>query len=284
VDDVEERLVARPDQPVGEVVRVGVAPLAGDRVDRLDLVGAHLVEALVGVRDDLVLPHPGLQHLDDVLVDAVDHRARLVEQHDLVGRLDHPGVEHELLAVDDGQPLPLHLEQERRLDDVDTHGLVGDARLDEQRLDLRHRVGHQTDRRGDRSAEAEEAGPVVLRRHPLRVLLVVLDRRAEVPQHGVLAARQQGVPDHLVAERATDPRLRRVPDVVEVEQQEGPALAGLQRRLGPPDPVVAQPDEVDPLLVVDAHVPGRRQRARHAQCSASGARPSSTSTSSLTIS
>ena len=74
-----------PDQPVGEVVRVRVAPLAGDRVDRLDLVGAHLVEPLVGQRDDLVLADAGLQHLDDVLVDAVDHRRRLVEQHDLVG-------------------------------------------------------------------------------------------------------------------------------------------------------------------------------------------------------
>ena len=229
VDDVEERLVAGADEPVGEVVRVRVAPLTGDRVDRLDLVGAHLVEALVGVRDDLVLAHPGLQHLDDVLVDAVDHRRRLVEQDDLVGRLDHPGVEHELLAVDDRQALPLHLEQERRLDDVDAHGLVGHARLDEQRLDLRHRVGHQPDRRRDGAAEAEEAGPVVLGRHPLGVLLVVLDRRAEVPQHRVLAAGQQGVADHLVAEGAADPGLRRVADVVEVEQQEGAALAGLQR-------------------------------------------------------
>ncbi len=87
VDDVEERLVTRPDQPVGEVVRVRVAPLAGDRVDRLDLVGAHLVEPLVGQRDDLVLPDAGLERLDDVLVDAVDHRRGLVEQHDLVGDL-----------------------------------------------------------------------------------------------------------------------------------------------------------------------------------------------------
>ena len=40
VDDVEERLVAGADEPVGEVVRVRVAPLAGDRVDRLDLVAS----------------------------------------------------------------------------------------------------------------------------------------------------------------------------------------------------------------------------------------------------
>ena len=77
------------------------------------------------------------------------------------------------------QPLPLHLEEERRLDDVDADRLVGDAGLDEQRLDLGDGVGHQPDRRRDGAAEAEEAGPVVLGRHPLGVLLVVLHRRAD---------------------------------------------------------------------------------------------------------
>ena len=43
-----------------------------------------LVQALVRQRDDLVLPDAGLEHLDDVLVDAVDHGGRLVQQGDLV--------------------------------------------------------------------------------------------------------------------------------------------------------------------------------------------------------
>ena len=107
-----------------------------DRVDRLDLVRTHLVEPLVRERDDLVLAHARLERLDDVLVDAVDHRGGLGEQHDLVGRLDLPRVEHQLLAVDDRQALPLHLEQERRLDDVDAHRRVRDAGLLEQGLDL----------------------------------------------------------------------------------------------------------------------------------------------------
>ena len=38
------------------------------------------------------------------------------------------------------QALALHLEQERRLDDVDADGHVGHAGLDEQRLDLGDRV------------------------------------------------------------------------------------------------------------------------------------------------
>jgi phosphoserine phosphatase len=84
VDDVEERLVAGADDAVGEVVRVRVAPLAGDRVDRLDLVRAELVQPLVRQGHDLVLAHARLECLDDVLVDPVDHRGGLVEQHDLV--------------------------------------------------------------------------------------------------------------------------------------------------------------------------------------------------------
>ena len=55
VDDVEEGLVAGPDDAVGEVVRVRVASLARDRVDRLHLVTAELVQSLVRERDDLVL-------------------------------------------------------------------------------------------------------------------------------------------------------------------------------------------------------------------------------------
>src|SRR4051794_21692832 len=278
VDDVEERLVAWPDQPVGEVVRVRVAPLAGDGVDRLDLVRPHLVEALVGEGDDLVLADAGLQPLDDPLVDPVDHRDGLGQQHDLVGRLDDARVQHVLLGVDDGESLPLHLEEERRLDEVDPHRLVGHAGLGQQGLDLGDGRLHQPHRRRDRTTEAEEAGAVVLLRHPLRVDLVVLDRRAEVPQHRVAVAGQQCVADHLVAEGAADPRVRRVADVVEVEEQERPALARVQCRLRRAEPVVAQPREVDPPLVVDPHVPGSRERSGHDVPPPD--RPSSTSTSS----
>src|SRR6202034_2901347 len=98
--------------------------------------------------------------------------------------------------------------------------------------------------------------PPVLLRQPWRVQLVMPDRGAEVPQDRVPVPEQQGVADHLVAERAADPGLGRVADVVEVEEQERAALTRLQRRPGPRDAVAAQPAEVDALLVVDPHVPG----------------------------
>ena len=42
--DVEERLVARPDHPVGKVMRMEIAPLARNGVDGLQIAGAVGVE------------------------------------------------------------------------------------------------------------------------------------------------------------------------------------------------------------------------------------------------
>ena len=72
-----------------------------------------------------------------------------------------PRVEHQLLGVDDRQALPLHLEEERRLDDVDADRQVGDAGVREQPLDLARPPRPSARGRGDRAAQAEEAGPVV---------------------------------------------------------------------------------------------------------------------------
>ena len=166
VDDVEERLITRTDDAVGEVVRVWVAPFTGDRVDCLDLIRTHLVEPFVGQGHDLVLPHAGAQRVHDVLVHPVDHGRGLIEQHDLVGGLDHPRVEHALLGVDHGQPLTLHLEQERRLHDVHPHRGAGQTRVSQDALDLGDRIAHQTRIRCHRAAEPEEPGPPVLLRQP----------------------------------------------------------------------------------------------------------------------
>ena len=95
VDDVEERLVAWTQEPVGEDVRMRVAAVARDGVDRLDLLGAHLEEQLMGARHDLMLVHAGTEHPVDLLVDRVDQPGRLVEQGDLLRRLDLARLEHD---------------------------------------------------------------------------------------------------------------------------------------------------------------------------------------------
>ena len=231
-----------PDQPVGEVVRVRVAALAGDRVDRLDLVGAHLVEPLVRQRDDLVLPDAGLQRLDDVLVDAVDHRRGLVEQHDLVAGLDLARVEHQLLGVADVMPAACELEQHRRLDDVHAEGHVGHALLAQDRLDLRAGRAIRPDVGRDRAPQA----------------VVAAARRARPSSQGEYMrgswradpkSQSNGSPVRVSSAQRSSCRSAHSPMCVLVssgcctksKSEERPALAGLQRLARAREPVVAQP-------------------------------------------
>ena len=75
VDDVEVRGVARPDQPVGEHVRMRAAPLTGDRVDRLHLLRPVLVQVAADQGDAGVLPDARAQVPVELVVGAV-HQAR----------------------------------------------------------------------------------------------------------------------------------------------------------------------------------------------------------------
>ena len=143
--------------PVGEIVRVRVAALAGDGVDRLDVVRAEPVEHLVRLGDDVVLADARLQLLVDHVIGAVDHGRGLVQQHDLVDVLDLARVEHDLLAVDDLHAGLLQLEEHRRLGEVDADRHVGDAGVAQERHDLVRVALHQADRRRHRAAHAEHA-------------------------------------------------------------------------------------------------------------------------------
>ena len=109
--DVEEGLVAGPELPVCEVVRMRVAAFARDGIDRFDIVGSQLIKHLIGHRHDIAFTHAGLQLLVDHVVYAVDHRSGLVEQDDLVNILDLSGIEHDLLAVDNAESRILKLEE-----------------------------------------------------------------------------------------------------------------------------------------------------------------------------
>src|SRR2546423_10586900 len=66
--DVEEWLVTRADQAIRKDVRMRAAALTRYRVDRLDVVGAHVIELLVRDGDDLILADSGFEYLIDRLV------------------------------------------------------------------------------------------------------------------------------------------------------------------------------------------------------------------------
>ena len=108
---------------------MGVAAVTGDRVDRLDVLGAELEQQLHRRRDDLALLHARAQHAVDLLVDRVDDARRVVEQRELVLRLDLPGLEHHRLRVDEVQPDALEREERRHVGHVHAEGLARQAAL-----------------------------------------------------------------------------------------------------------------------------------------------------------
>ena len=113
VQDVEERRIARADQPVAEDVRVRRASLARDRVDPLDVLRAEVVERLGDQPHRLVLAHAGPEEPVELLVGGIHHRRRLRQQSDLVGGLDATRLHEHLLPVDDVDALLLQGEQDR---------------------------------------------------------------------------------------------------------------------------------------------------------------------------
>ena len=250
-----------PDQPVREHVRVRAASLAGDRVDRLDELRAHLEEPGVREPHDVALPDTRLQRLEDVLVDAVHHRAGLRQQHELVGALDLPSVGHHLLPVADLDPRLHQLEEDRRLRDVDAERHVADAVLGHDRPDLLHGARLEAHARMDRALEPRVPAD--------RVRLVVqvgelqpmgLGRRAEVEDPRPPGAREQGVALALVERPVADLGAGDVADVARLEQEQGAELGGVQRLLGAGEPIGAEALEVDADLPVDPSDAGRGGR------------------------
>ena len=164
VDDVEERLVARPQEPVGEDVRMRVAAVARDGVDRLDLLRAHLEQQLVRARDDLVLVDAGAQHPVDLVVDRVDDPGRLVEERDLLGGLDLARLEEHLGAVGDVHPGALQRLDRDEVRHVDPERLVLEAELAQLVGDLLAEPVRDPGLDGHRAAHRRDAGAEVLRR------------------------------------------------------------------------------------------------------------------------
>ena len=257
LDNVEEGLVARPVHAIGEIVRMGAATLPGNGVDRLDVVGAGLVENLVGQADHLVLPRTRLERFGDALVGAVDDGGGHVEQHDFVHALDLPGVKHGLLSVKDRKARRLQGEQHRRFADIHANRHVGDPFLLEELFDFFGGLLEKARLFGNGAAQPQHARLAALRVQPGCEQPVMGRGRSEVPQVGLGVGGKERIAADLVARPFADHAAGDVADVVVVEAEHR-AQAGIsQRPTRSGDPVTPQPVEVDALLEVDAHRSGR---------------------------
>ena len=260
LQDVEIRHVAGADHAVGEVVRMRVAALAGHGVHCFDVIRAVAIKEVVDHRDNVVLAHARPQLLVHEVIGAIDHAGGVVEQRDLVLRLDLAGFEHDLLAVGDLEAGLLQFEHHRRFDDIDADRHVGDAVLAQNGGEFFGVLLHQAEGGRHGAAQADQAGLAILRVEPWRIKLVMDGGGAEVPQDRFAGAGQQRPARQLVAFPFADLGRGQITDVVDVEHQQRAEFGLLQRLLGAAEPVTVQAAEVDALLEVDAHDAERGQR------------------------
>ena len=138
-------------------------------------------------------------------------------------------------------PSALSADQDRHLDQVDAERLVLEAVLAEHRRDLAGDLLGDARLGVEGAAQGGDAGAGALGAVEPRVeQLVVLRGRAEVPEHGLAAARQHREPDQLVHRPGADVGGGEVADVGEVEGEQAAEVGRLQVCLDPGQPLGAQ--------------------------------------------
>ena len=155
MQDIEERRITRPDDPVAVNVRVWRAPLTRNRIDALDVLATQAIEHFAHQADALVFAYAGTQKGVQLVVRRVDHRTGLSQQRDLVDGLDAPRLEEHLLTVNDGEPLLLERGQDRHLDHIDADRFGGQPVLVHDRC---HLAGYLLSDPGVRMKGAPQCG------------------------------------------------------------------------------------------------------------------------------
>ena len=221
--------------------------------------------------DDVALPDAGLEELEDVLVHAVDHRAGLGEQRDLVRALDLAGEHHHLLPVAD----------------VDARRAAARgtpwSRPGRRRAACRRRRPPSARNGAPRPPAAADRRPARWRpagrccRRPsssrrsscgsCRRCAFAADPKSQMRGGPVRVIKRVALA--LVERPVADVGAGGVPDVAGLEQQHRAQVGRLELLLHPREPVVAEAVEVDAVLPVNAVESGSRAWSQP------GSRPSS---------
>ena len=143
----------------------------------------------------------------------------MLEQRDLLGGLDRARAHHHGLRVGRLDALAMQRVERLHVRQVDPQRLAGEPAIGELSVDAGgERIGHPRLAR-HRAAHRGDARLPARLGQPRRVQLVVLGRRAEVPQHRIALAGEQHAARALVPRPFADVRARDVADVVLVEEQ-----------------------------------------------------------------
>ncbi len=213
----------------------------------------------MGEGHDVALSDPRLERLENVLVDPVDHGARLGEQHDLVGALDLASLHHGLLSVGHLDAGRLQGQKYRRLGHVDAEPLAEEALGGQDVADLRGRPRRQAGRRADGALQPGVASLGVLLVEEVGELQPVgLGGGAEVPDAGLAAPGEEGEPLPLVERPVPDVGGGHIADVRGFEEEDGRQVLLLQHLADPPQAVLAKSPEVDAMLPIHSLDAGSR--------------------------
>ena len=186
MDDVEEGLVARAQQPVGERVRVRVAAVARDGVDRLDVLRSEVEQRLHRLGDDLVLGDPGAERPVDLVVHGVDDRRGVIEQGELVLGLELARVQHHGLRVGQVDAGALSARSVVMSGTSRPSGSPWSPSSRSSCEDQRRQVVRDPGLVGHRAAHRRHPGTPVLLGQPRAVQLVMAGGRAEVPEDRIV--------------------------------------------------------------------------------------------------
>ena len=211
-----------------------------------------IVQHLACEPDALVLAHARLHGAIQLIVGRVHHHGRMIQQRDLVFGLDDARVGHELLAVHNGDAFALQGEQNRRLDHVDSDRLFVQTAHFQLDLNLFGHVFGAPHLRRHRPAQQRNSGSRALPQ-PRAVELVMLRRRAEIPQDRLVILRQQREAADLVLRPCADVRGGDVAHIVHIEAQQRADLGFRQQRFNARQAFAAQTVEVDALLPIHRH-------------------------------
>ena len=195
MNDVEVCLIARPDEPVGEVVRMRAAALTRYRVDGLDAIRAHFIQTLRRQRNDLAFLHARLQFGGNVVIDAIHHAGCDIEQRDFVVALDLARRQHHLLAVTNFDAFLLQRKQHRRLAHIEAERQVPHAFFLQNLFDLFGRLLEEPDFGTNCATHSGIPGKHVILTKPWTVDSVMTRGRSEIPNPWLAVSRQETVPD-----------------------------------------------------------------------------------------
>src|SRR5580700_7495743 len=252
MQDVVVNWIARAKHAIGKNVRVRAAALTRNRIHSFNIFGAEVVEHFAHKPDSLVFAHARLHRPIQLVVRCIHHHRRMIEQGNLILRLDDTRVRHELLAVHNGDPFALQCEQDRRLDNVNPQRLLMKSTLLELHFYFARNVFRASHLWRHRAAQQRDSRARTLAQ-PRAILLMVPGSRPEVPKNGLIILGQQRESTDLVLCPGTDMRGCEIAHIVHVETQQRTHFRFGEESLGSSQSLRAKALKIDAVFPIHRH-------------------------------